>query len=71
MADFTDRELGQMEARIAVLEQEVHEVRRDTREILTTLSEAKGGWKTMMMIAGFSAAMGALVSQVLPFLPIK
>jgi hypothetical protein len=71
MADFTDRELGQMETRIAILEQELHEVRRDTREILTTLSEAKGSWKTMMMLAGFSAAMGAFVSQVLLFLPIK
>ena len=49
MANFTDRELGNMEARVVLLEQELGAVRDDTRKILLTLSEAQGGWKTLMM----------------------
>tara|TARA_R110000803_G_scaffold130858_1_gene198121 strand:- start:462 stop:674 length:213 start_codon:yes stop_codon:yes gene_type:complete len=69
MANFTDRELGNMEARIALLEKELGEVRKDTRKILTTLSEAQGGWKTLMMLSGFSATLGAFISQIFIYFP--
>jgi hypothetical protein len=64
MANFTDRELGNMEARIVLLEKELGAVRNDTRKILLTLSEAQGGWKTLMMLSGFSAALGGIISQI-------
>jgi len=69
MVNFTDRELGNMEARIALLEKELSEVRKDTRKILNTLSEAQGGWKTLMMISGFSATLGGFISQVFFYFP--
>jgi hypothetical protein len=69
MDSFTDRELGNMEARIALLEKELAEMRKDTRKILNTLSEAQGGWKTLMMVSGFSATFGGLISSLFLYFP--
>jgi len=69
MVNFTDRELGNMEARIALLEKELSEVRKDTRKILSTLSEAQGGWKTLMMVSGFSATLGGFISSLFLYFP--
>lgn len=35
------------------------------QEIQTTLSEARGGWKTMMMVGGAAATLGGFISWVL------
>lgn len=60
---------------IAILKTEVeylkghlYEIRQDTREIKETLSQAKGGWKTLMLVAGISSTVGALAAKFLPFL---
>lgn len=53
------RELGEHDARLATLEREMGELRADVKEILRTLSEAKGGWRTLMVIGGACAAIGA------------
>lgn len=38
-------------------------------DINTTLSEAKGGWKVLMMFGGAGGAIGAVIMQVLHSLP--
>jgi prefoldin subunit 5 len=43
---------------------DIADIRKSLYEINKTLSEAKGGWKTMMMVAGFASA----VSGTLGFL---
>jgi prefoldin subunit 5 len=43
---------------------DISDIRKSLAEINKTLSEAKGGWKTMMMVAGFASA----VSGTLGFL---
>ena len=60
---------------IAILKTEVEylkahlsEIKDDTREIKETLHQAKGGWKTLMLVAGISSSVGALAAKVLPFL---
>lgn len=59
---------------IAILKTEVeylkghlHEIRQDTKDIKETLSQAKGGWKTLMLVAGISSSVGALAAKFLPF----
>jgi len=56
--------------RIAVLETELksmkkqhEEMARDIKTILSTLSEAKGGWRVMMMVGGASGVLGAFISK--------
>ena len=69
------RDLGKHDAQIEALERDVHEMRKDMRrlfekleEINTTLATAKGGWRTLMWVAGASAAAGGLIVKALPFL---
>ena len=60
---------------IAILKTEVDylkshlaEIRSDTKEIKEVLSQAKGGWKTLMLVSGVAASVGALSAKLLPFL---
>lgn len=38
-------------------------------EINSTLSEAKGGWKVLMLIGGAGGALGAVLTQLLHSMP--
>jgi prefoldin subunit 5 len=38
-------------------------------DINNTLSEAKGGWKVLMMIGGAGGALGAVITQLIHSLP--
>jgi prefoldin subunit 5 len=44
-------------------------MQKSLAEINTTLSEAKGGWKVLMMIGGAGGALGAVVTQIVHSLP--
>jgi hypothetical protein len=39
------------------------ELKNDVKSILTTLSEARGGWKTLMLVAGVAGAVGAILGK--------
>ncbi len=51
------------------LVQSVAAMQESLAEINTTLSEAKGGWKVLMMFGGAGGAAGAIVTQVIHSLP--
>lgn len=57
-----------LKTEVEYLKSHIHEIRSDTREIKETLSQAKGGWKTLMLVAGISSTVGALAAKMLPFL---
>lgn len=66
------RNLGKHEAQIEALDRDIREMREDMRRIFEklesineTLSEAKGGWKTLMWVAGASAALGGVVVKLI------
>jgi hypothetical protein len=50
------------------VEQEIHAMRQDVREIRDALVTARGGWKTLTLVIGFSVSFGALLSRVFPML---
>jgi hypothetical protein len=62
------RELGQHDAEIENLKQEVAALRKDVASILSILNQTKGSWKTLVAIAGVSSAIGAAVVKFAPFL---
>lgn len=71
------RDLGKHDAQIESLNREVKHLHNDmTRvmqqlsEIQQTLSEAKGGWKTLMWVAGFSAAVGGLIVKLISWITV-
>lgn len=69
---MTDREMGEHDARLKALEQQVTELRADVKSILSVLSEARGGWKTLMLVGGIAGMMGATIAKLagaLMFMP--
>lgn len=65
------RELGGLQERMRAVEASQKTQGEDIKTILTVLSEARGGWKALMIVGGVSGAIGALIAKVLPFLPMK
>lgn len=61
-----ERDVGALEARMEAVEQEIHAMRGDVREIRDALVTARGGWKTLVIVIGLSASLGALLAKVLP-----
>ena len=63
------REVGALEARMQAVESEMQAVRADVREIRDALVTARGGWKMLTLVIGFSVSLGAALGQLLPSLP--
>ena len=61
-----DRDLGRHDAEISQLKDDMRALKEDVHEIKLMLSEAKGGWRVIMLIAGVAGTIGAMLSQLLP-----
>ena len=66
-----DAQIEALKDQIETLDKDLREMREDMRRIFeklesmnTTLSEAKGGWKTLMWVCGVSATVGGIVVKV-------
>ena len=60
----SDHMLGEHSAKIEGLQEDMAQLKKDVRCILTTLSEARGGWKTLMLVAGVAGAIGAAMAKL-------
>lgn len=67
-------DLGRHDAQIEGLQQQVKQLHRDMQamnetlvEINRTLSEARGGWRTLMLVGGVAAAVGASIAKAAAF----
>jgi phage shock protein A len=49
------------------LKNHIEEMRTDLKEIKATLAEARGGWKTLMLVAGVSSTLGAFLVKYSPW----
>ena len=68
----TARELATHASNIAHLQSDmdkmaadIEEIKKTLASINSTLSEAKGGWKVLMLVGGASGALGAGFMQIL------
>ena len=66
-----EKDLGRLQGEMEGVNREIGEIKKhqgemktDIRSILTTLSEARGGWKTFLLVAGFAGVMGAMASKL-------
>jgi prefoldin subunit 5 len=64
-------QIGRHDAQIEALERDIKDLRDDIKmmtqtlhEVNKTLSEAKGGWKMLMLVGGVAAAIGAGAAKV-------
>ena len=46
---------------------DIDEIKKAVADIQKTLAEAKGGWKTMMAVAGFAAAISGTLGFLLHY----
>ena len=67
MNNDTQRQLGSLAAKVSNLEGDVSEIKSDIKDISDTLAQAKGGWKTLLLVAGIAGVMGAMVSKLAMF----
>lgn len=75
MIDNINRDLGRLEANVSNLKleladvkAEVHEIKASLARIEATMSEARGGWKAVMLIGGVSATMTGVIIKIAEFL---
>lgn len=62
-----DRDVGALEARMEMVENEIHALRKDVREIHDALVTARGGWRMLTVVIGASLSIGTLIGKLLPF----
>lgn len=71
-------QIARLEERMATMDRDMKEqtkqliaLQSQLTEVLKTLSEARGGWKTLMWLAGASSTAGAIVTWALVNLQFK
>lgn len=71
MTDDVQRDLGRMEAQITALISQVSALNIKVDAIDKTLSEARGSWRVLLLIAGLAGSVGGVVGKFLPFLNMR
>ena len=61
-----EREIGNLEARMQAVESQLHAMSVDVREIRDALVGVKGGWRTLMVVIGLAASIGAALGKYVP-----
>lgn len=60
------QDYGRLTAEVAQLQRDVADLRCDMKKVLETLQEARGGWRTLMLVGGAAAAFGGAAVKLLP-----
>jgi len=61
------RDIGRHDAEIETLQKEIAELRHEIKQISKILNEARGGWRTMMLLGGAAGAVGAAFAKLAQF----
>lgn len=59
------RTIGNLEAKIDRLEEDVQRLYKRQEQIITILNQAAGGWKVMVAVGTVAGAIGAFVTKLL------
>jgi hypothetical protein len=59
------------EVRLVRLEEDMAEIKADIKAMREILSEARGSWRTLVMIGGACGTIGAAVSWAVSHLSVK
>ena len=64
----TDSEVARLSVEVATLKADMAEVKADVKCLLAKMNQAKGGWMTLIAVAGIAGSAGAFVGKLIPFL---
>ena len=59
------RDYGRMEAQVEQLTKDVHTLKETVETMRDMMQQAKGGWRTLMFLAGIAGSVGAMLSWIL------
>lgn len=63
MSEIDPQHFGQLTAQVKRLETDVSELRTDVKDLIAMLEQAKGGWRTLMMVGGVAGFVGAALGK--------
>ena len=63
----TQRVIGEQGGRLRALEDRTERIENKLDVLAETMAQAKGGWKTLLLVGGAAGAMGAFIGKFLPF----
>ena len=66
-----ERDIGELTAEVGNLKKQTAEMAGDIKQMRAFMEQARGSWKTVMGIAGFSAAVGAFATKLISVWPVK
>lgn len=58
------RDYGRLEAQVSQLTNDVHALKQTVEAMKEMMTEARGGWKTILMLAGVAASVGAFITWI-------
>lgn len=61
--------VAKLEVQVERLEGDVAEMKSDLKAIRTAIDNAGGAWKMLMIVAGFAAAIGSLITKIISMWP--
>ncbi len=70
MTDAPEVKIAVLNAELEHMRRDMDEVKADLKVIRETLQQAKGGWKTLMLVAGISSTVGAFIAKIAPWLGV-
>lgn len=68
MSDIDPQQFGRLQAQVEVLIKTVESLDRKVDVLTAQLSEAKGGWRVLMLLGGASATVGSALTWLLTHL---
>ncbi len=72
MTDFSqqnNQQIGALQADMANVKDDLAEMRTDMREVLDTLSQAKGYWRVLVLIAGAASGVTVFLQWLISWVP--
>ncbi|SKC49150.1 hypothetical protein [Pseudoxanthomonas indica] len=66
--DKLNRDLGRLEGKVEKLDDDVDDLKRMVAEIHQTISEARGGWKTLVVVGTVSSALTTAAIKAIAWL---
>ena len=58
------RDYGRLEAQVAQLTVDVHDLKETVETMRDMMQQAKGGWRTLMFLSGVAGSIGAALSWI-------
>ena len=71
MSDINAQEFGRLQAEVSALRRDqdkqtelIERISEQLKDMQDTLSEAKGGWRVLMLVGGAGAAAGTVLTKL-------